>query len=160
MVLRTCPWVVSEALDYMAYHHNRQQEHRQVPNTEVRGNSANCSEKVAFQDILQAMGKGLRTNIQAKKKSKYCGKEHLYHNLQTKEIKARPRKSSLSKLHPHLIELDISGCEMIREETIVNFVKVFHHLQVLRIGNNYNMTDLAMKSIATNLKDLRTLDIR
>ena len=104
------------------------------------------------------MGKGLRTNIQAKTKSKYCGKEHLYNNLQTK--KARPRKSSLSKLHPHLIELDISGCEMIKEETIANFVKVFHHLQVLRIGNNYNVTDLAMKSIATNLKDLCTLDIR
>jgi len=145
MVLRSCPWVVSEALDYMAYHHNRQQEHRQVPNTE---------------DILQAMGKGLRTNIQAKTKSKYCGKEHLYHNLQTKEIKPRPRKFSLSKLHQHLIELDISGCEMIREETIVNFVKVFHHLQVLRLGNNFNITDLAMKTIATNLKDLSILDIR
>lgn len=98
--------------------------------------------------------------MQAKTKSKYCGKEQLYHNLQTKEIKPRPRKFSLSKLHPHLIELDISGCEMIREETIVNFVKVFHHLQVLRIGNIQNITDLAMKTIATNLKDLCILDIR
>ena len=105
------------------------------------------------------MGKSLRTNLKANTKGKYRGKVDFYHNLQVKNIKAKS-PSNFSKMHPHLLELDIRDCKMIREENIANFVKVFNHLQVLKIGNNPNITDTAMKSIATNLKDLQTLDIR
>ena len=63
-------------------------------------------------------------------------------------------------MHPHLLEMDISDCQMLKEENIANFVKVFNHLQVLKIGNNSRITDLTMKAIATNLKDLQMLDIR
>ena len=106
------------------------------------------------------MGKGLRTHVKARKKSKYFGKEQMYHNLQVKESMKSKTKTNISKTHPYLLEVDIRGCEMITDKNIDEFVTVFKHLQVLKIGNNSNITDLSMKSIANNLPDLRTLDIR
>jgi len=143
MSLRSCQWLENEALDYMAYHRHLKKEVREVPNTE---------------DILQAMGKGLRTNLKANTKGKYQGKDHFYHSLQLKNIKTRA-PTHYSKMHPHLLEIDISDCQMLKDENIANFVKVFNHLQVLKIGNNSRITDLTMKAIATNLKDLQMLDI-
>ena len=62
-------------------------------------------------------------------------------------------------MYPHLLEIDISGCDMIGDESIVNFVSVFRHLQVLKVRNNANITDNSLKSIARDLKDLHQLDI-
>ena len=59
-----------------------------------------------------------------------------------------------------MVEVDISGCGMITDANIEHLVQVFQHLQILRFGNNSNISDQAMKSIAISLKDLHTLDIR
>lgn len=141
LILRECNWVVPEALDYMVYYRNNLK--KQNPNTG---------------DILQAMGKGLRTNLKARTKSKYHGKDHLYHNLQLKELKPKIQ-TNISKMHPHMLEVDFTGCGLINDTNVDNFVKVFKHLQIFKIGNNPNISDLSMKSIATNLKSLHTLDI-
>ena len=60
----------------------------------------------------------------------------------------------------HMVKVDISGCGMITDANIEHLVQVFQHLQILRFGNNSNISDQAMKSIAISLKDLHTLDIR
>ena len=104
------------------------------------------------------MGKGLRTNLSAKTKSKYKGKDKLYHDLQSKDLNRKP-KTNFVNMYPHLLEIDISGCDMIGDESIVNFVSVFRHLQVLKVISNANITDNSLKSIARDLKDLHQLDI-
>jgi len=139
--LRECKWVAPDALDYMAYHRQLKEQEREEPVTE---------------DILQAMGKGLRTNLKLRTKSKYRGKEKLYNDLRCKNFKAKSR-SCLPKMQ--MLEVDISGCEMVQDTNIDNFVKVFKNLQIFKLGDNCNITDISMKSIATNLKDLHTLDI-
>eukprot|EP00092_Neocalanus_flemingeri_P012986 GFUD01013996.1.p1 GENE.GFUD01013996.1~~GFUD01013996.1.p1 ORF type:complete len:390 (+),score=72.30 GFUD01013996.1:80-1249(+) len=143
LILRECKWVVPEALDYMAYHRNLNKQERTAPKTE---------------DILLAMGKGLRTNLKSRAKSKYCGKEQLYLNLRVKKFKPKI-KTNFQKMNPHILEVDLSGCEMLTDANIANFVSVFRHLQIFKIGNNSNISDSSMKSIATNLKNLHTLDI-
>eukprot|EP00092_Neocalanus_flemingeri_P042535 GFUD01046534.1.p1 GENE.GFUD01046534.1~~GFUD01046534.1.p1 ORF type:complete len:256 (-),score=49.10 GFUD01046534.1:254-1021(-) len=117
LILRECKWVVPEALDYMAYHRNLNKQDRTRPATE---------------DILQVMGKGLRTNVKSRAKSKYCGKEQLYLNLRLKTFKPKI-KTNLSKMNPHILEVDLSGCEMLTEDDIDHFVTVFQHLQIFRI---------------------------
>ena len=65
--LVNCLWLTPQALEYMAYYRGLKKQVRNQPNTE---------------DILQAMGKGLRTNLSANTKSKYRGKDKFYHDLQ------------------------------------------------------------------------------
>lgn len=140
LVLRQCKWVVPDALDYMSYHHSLKSQ-----NTNIEA-------------VLSFMGRGLRTNVSTREKSKYRGKEWFYHNLQVKPLKPKI-KTQLSKMHPHLLKADLRGCEKIQDINIDKFVKVFDHLEILKIGNNPNITDSSLKSVALNLQNLHTLDI-
>ena len=104
------------------------------------------------------MGEVLRTNVKEKKKSKYLGRDHFYHYIQNKQMKLKSSKKRNMK-RPVLKQLDISNCNSITNSNVLRIAEVFKDLEILKIGENNLLDDESMKSIARNLKKLKTLDI-
>ena len=112
-----------------------------------------------------SMGKGLRTNLKKRTKAKYKGKDHLFESLQMQ--RGENSKRSPAKLKTvgnlrfkHVTVIDLHGCGRVTNDNIETLTSVFKQLEVLRIGNNSDISDKAMRSIALNLKLLERLDIR
>ena len=108
----------------------------------------------------------MRTNLKKRTKAKYKGKDQLFESLQTLQ-RGENSKRSPSKLKTagnlrfkNVAVIDLHGCGKVTDDNIEILTSVFKHLEVLRIGNNFDISDKAMRSIALNLKFLRSLDIR
>ena len=106
-----------------------------------------------MEEVLLHMGRGLRTNLKAKTKAKYRGKDQLYNDMKKRKGRFKPR-------FKNLIELDLNSCHCVTDDDINAVTGVFKHLQVFGLGSIATITDNAMKSIAIDLKQLHTLDIR
>ena len=102
--------------------------------------------------MLRSMGRGLRTDLKARTKARYRGKDQLFDAMKKK------RKST--KRFKNLLELDLNGCHLVTDDNINALTGVFKYLEVLRIGSIPGISDYAMKSVAIDLKQLHTLDIR
>ena len=118
-----------------------------------------CRTSFLFQNVLLAMGKGLRTNLKTRTKAKYRGKEKLYDVMKKKEGQTTETNRSLVRVK-NLLELDLNGCSQVKDENIETLSEVFKYMEILRIGYIASITDTSMKAIATHLKQLRELDIR
>ena len=93
------------------------------------------------------------------------GKDHLFESLKMQKrenYKRAPSKlKALGNLRfKHVTVLDLHGCGSVTNENIETLTSVFKQLEVLRIGNNSDISDKSMRSIALNLKLLESLDIR
>ena len=112
-----------------------------------------------------SMGKGLRTNLKKRTKAKYKGKDQLFESLQMQRGENSKRSPSKLKTVGNLrfknvAVIDLHGCGKVTDDNIEILTSVFKHLEVLRIGNNSDISDKSMRSIALNLKFLRSIDIR
>lgn len=145
LVLRGCTWVEPTAVDYFSNHRNSRKKADDMEN------------------VLMTMGKGLRTNLKRRTKAKYRGKDHLFESLQMQRrenVKRSPAKLNIGNLRfKPVTVLDLHGCGNITNDNIETLTTVFKQLEVLRIGNNSDISDEAMRSIALNLKFLLKLDI-
>ena len=139
LVLQDCPWVDHSSLNYFSNHYSIRKPGQQM------------------EDVLLNMSKGLRTDLKAKTKSKYRGKDQLYDVMKRK---GESRKGRSTKRFMNLLELDLNGCHRVTDDNIETLALVFKHLEILRLGSMSAITDTAMKSIAIHLKQLHTLDIR
>ena len=133
LVLRDCTWVDQSSLSYFSNHYSTRKSGDKI------------------EDVLLNMSKGLRTNLKAKTKAKYRGKDKLYDNMK--------RKGRSLKRFKKLLELDLDGCDQVTSDNIEALAGVFKHLEILRLGSIPGITDNAMKSVAIDLKQLHTLDI-
>ena len=133
LVLRDCPWVDQSSLNYFSQHHS-------------------LRPGLQMEDVLLYMGRGLRTDLKARTKARYRGKDQLFDAMKKK------RKST--KRFKNLLELDLNGCDLVTDDNIHALTGVFKYLEVLRIGSIPGISDYAMKSVAIDLKQLHTLDIR
>ena len=136
LVLRDCPWADQSSLNYFSQH-----------------NSTIRRPGLQMEDVLLHMGRGLRTNLKARTKAKYRGKDQLYNDMKKRKGRFKPR-------FKNLIELDLTSCHCVTDDDINTVTGVFKHLQVFGLGSIASITDNAMKSIAIDLKQLHTLDIR
>lgn len=138
LVLRDCPWVNRSSLSYFSSHYSVRKPGQQL------------------EDVLLNMSKSLRTNLKAKTKAKYRGKDKLYDNMKRK---GEPGNRRSLKRFRNLLELDLKGCDQVTNDNIEALAKVFRHLEILRLGSIPSITDNAMKSVAIDLRQLHTLDI-
>ena len=106
------------------------------------------------------MGKSLRTNLKTRTKAKYRGKDQLYDVLKRKEEQPRRVRTAAAARSKHLVELDLTGCSKLTEASLEAAAAVFKQLEVLRLAAVAAVSDVTMRSIALNLRQLRTLDIR
>ena len=145
LVVSGCWWVTPDALNYLHYFHQ----------------PTACSGLDTLKIIRQF---GLRSEVEEKRikyKSNYCGKDNLYRNLQCgKMVKKLKMKLQKIESKPEVMqEINISGCQSISDQEVINIVSLYSAIKFLNIGNNPLLTDKTMKAIATHLKGLRTLDI-
>ena len=138
LVLRNCPWVDQNSLSYFYNHYSVRKPGQQL------------------EDVLLNMSKGLRTNLKAKTKAKYRGKDKLFDVMKRK---GEPRKGRSIKRFKNLLELDLNGCHQVTDDNVESLTGVFKYLEILRLGSIPGITDNSMKSIAIELKQLHTLDI-
>ena len=138
LVLRACPWVDQNSISYFYNHYSVRKPGQKL------------------EDVLLNMSKGLRTNLKAKTKAKYRGKDKLFDVMKRK---GEPRKGRTIKRFKNLLELDLNGCHQVTDNNIEALTGVFKYLEVLRLGSIPGLTDNSMKSIAIELKQLHTLDI-
>ena len=105
------------------------------------------------------MAKGLRTDLKAKTKSRYTGKDQLYDAMKTKKIKKNKGQSRKMRFKS-LSHIDLHGSSNLQDQNIATLLQFFQHLETLRIGRLYSLTDASMKAIALHGKQLKRLDIR
>ena len=105
------------------------------------------------------MGKGLRTNLKDRTKAKYKGKDQLFDVMKKKESSSRKKSGNLYRFKEFL-EVDLTNCTKLKDENIDLLARVFKKIQKLHVGGIINLTDITMKSIAINLKEMNTIDIR
>ena len=142
LILKGCDWVDSECLDYFS-------NYRSIKQTD--GGSV--------ETVLMSMAKGLRTDLRAKTKSRYTGKDQLYDVMKTRKVKMS--KSSSKKMRfKSLSYFDLHGCSNLQDHNIETLLQFFQHLETLRIGRLYSITDASMKAVALHGKHLKRLDIR
>ena len=108
------------------------------------------------------MGKGLRTNLKERTKAKYKGKDQLFDVMKRKESASSSsrKKTGNSYRFKDFVEIDLTNCSKLKDENIDLLVRVFKSIQKLNISGIVNLTDITMKTIAINLKQMNTLDIR
>ena len=133
-MLRDCPWVDQSSLYYFCLQHTIRRPGQQM------------------KDVLRNMDKSFRIELKAKTMAKYQGRKKIFD--------ATKRKRRPIKRFKNLLELDLTGCRHVTDDNINALTGVFKYLEVLRIGSIPGISDYAMKSVAIDLKQLHTLDIR
>ena len=166
LVLRGCDWVDPASLDYFSSHYNSK---KSPQNMEVGVLVLMLmivdyfiDNDVCFfiQDVLMNMGKSLRTNLKTRTKAKYRGKDQLYDVLKRKEEQPRRVRTAGAARSKPLVELDLTGCSKLTEASLEAAAAVFKQLEVLRLAAVAAVSDVTMRSLALNLRQLRILDIR
>ena len=81
-------------------------------------------------------------------KAKYKGKDQLFESLQIQRGAGENSKRSPSKLKTvgnlrfkNVAVIDLHGCGKVSDDNIEILTSVFKHLEVLRIGNNSDISD-------------------
>ena len=91
-----------------------------------------------------SMGKGLRTNLKKRTKAKYRGKDQLFESLQMQRGEKRcpsKLKTAGNLRFKNVAVIDLHGCGKVTDDNIEILTSVFKHLEVLRIGNNSDISD-------------------
>eukprot|EP00092_Neocalanus_flemingeri_P016669 GFUD01018032.1.p1 GENE.GFUD01018032.1~~GFUD01018032.1.p1 ORF type:complete len:320 (+),score=58.90 GFUD01018032.1:68-1027(+) len=92
------------------------------------------------------------------------GQEHIIglnlNGSRVGRVSSTPTKNQETGKHKFcLTEVDLTGCWELDDNVLVNFLSKFPRLSVVRLGNIYSLTDLALRALATYTLDLKILDI-
>ena len=140
LCLRGCSWLDSESLNYFSHHQSR---HADVDSVE---------------SVLRSMARGLRTDLRAKTKAKYSGKDQLYDSMRGKSRKMK-RCNTNQQRFKNLTHLDLHGCRKLGDQNLENLLQYFHQLEIIRLGRIPAISDRTMTAVAQHCRHLRHLDI-
>ena len=103
-------------------------------------------------------GQGLRTDLRAKTKAKYSGKDQLYDSMRGKSRKMK-RCNTNQQRFKNLTHLDLHGCRKLGDKNLENLLQYFHQLEIIRLGRIPAISDRTMTAVAQHCRHLRHLDI-
>jgi len=164
LTLSHCPWVSGASIEFLAFHHSKREKTRKAIGTKADEDTQYS--EMSLCDSLQIIGhSGLRTKIKERKKSRYAGKDKLYHDLNSAAYIAKIRRKQcslwrLGKRHPGLQALFLSDCSpSISDQDVCRLASSFPCLVELGIGQNMLLTDSSLSSVARNLTQLASIDV-
>merc|ERR1712018_68117 len=164
LTLSHCSWVSGASIEFLAFHHSKRELTRKSIGTKAAEETQYS--KMSLCDSLQVIGhSGLRTKINERKRSRYAGKEKLFHDLNSAAFIAKIRRKQcsqwrLSKRHPGLQALFVTNCApTISDQDICRLASSFPSLVELGIGEITLLTDSSLSSVARNLKELASIDV-
>jgi len=164
LTLSHCSWVSGASIEFLAFHHSKREKTRQAIGTKVVEETQYS--KMSLCDSLQVIGHcGLRTKIEERKRSRYAGKDKLFHDLNSASYITKIRRKQcsqwrLGKRHPGLQALFLSNCSStISDQDVCRLASSFPCLVELGIGQNTLLTDSSLSSVARNLTELASIDV-
>jgi len=164
LTLSHCSWVSGASIEFLAFHHSKRESTRKAIGSKVTEETQYS--KMSLCDSLQVIGhSGLRTKIKERKKSRYAGKDKLFHDLNSAAYITKIRRKQcsqwrLGKRHPGLQVLFLSNCSpTISDQDVCRLASSFPCLVELGIGQNTLLTDSSLASVARNLHELASIDV-
>jgi len=164
LTLSHCSWVSGASIEFLAFHHSKRESTRKAIGS--KGAEETQYSKMSLCDSLQIIGhSGLRTKTKERKRSRYAGKDKLFHDLHQAAYITKIRRKQcsqwrLGKRHPGLQALFLSDCSpSISDQDVCRLASSFPCLVELGIGQNLLLTDSSLSSVARNLTELTSIDV-